>query len=123
LHEFKFDELLVNKELIEVFVQHIKQEVYSPALNQLNKKSPIEGLDLKNHETYSSFKKMLESVMTVVRNIQDPNYGVKPQMLLLVFIRRFNIHSECMEILSRTSAADNLCLCHVQHLYEIIELT
>ena len=32
LHEFKFDELLVNKELIEVFVRHINQEVYQPAL-------------------------------------------------------------------------------------------
>lgn len=86
LHEFKFDELLVNKELIEVFVRHINQEVYQPALRQLNKKSPIEGLNLENNETYSSFKKMLECIMTVVRNIQDPSYGVKPQMQILVFI-------------------------------------
>lgn len=44
-----------------------------------------------NNETYTAFKKMLEAVMTIVRKIKDPRYGVSKDMPILNFVERYNI--------------------------------
>lgn len=96
-----------------------------PALNKPNSISPIEGLNLVNNETYTAFKKMLESVMVIVKRIKDPRYGVKPEMTILQFVNRYNI--ECakntLESIDAQNPENSLCLQHIQHLYEIIEQT
>lgn len=80
-------------------------------------------MNLENHETYGAFKRMLESVMTVVSNIQDARYGVKPEMPLVEFINRFNLDTGSRNLIVRSSRSNQLCLSHILHLYEILELT
>lgn len=69
LHIFKYDELIVNKQLIDEFSEHVQQKVYQPALDNENKESPIDGLNLKNNQIYMAFKKMLEAIMAIVSKI------------------------------------------------------
>lgn len=66
---------------------------------------------------------MLEAVMTIVNNIKG--FGVKPEMSILEFVTRFKIDSDKNSIVSKIydNTGYHICLCHVLHLYEIIERT
>lgn len=123
LHIFKFDELMVSKQLIDEFTQHVEQEVYDGVQGESTNLSPIEGLNLNNHEIYSAFKRMLEAIMTIVSKIQDPRYGVKPYMIISDFVRRFNIDIQKIDLaqIEEMNEGGSLCLAHVLHLYEIVE--
>lgn len=123
LHIFKYDELMVSKQLIDEFTQNIEQEVY-PGVQKdpQDKISPIEGLNLNNHEVYTAFQKMLDAIMTIVSKIQDVRYGVQANMPIIDFVHRFKIDISKINLQEIEDHNDgDLCLTHVMHLYEVIE--
>lgn len=67
-----------------------------------------------------AFKKMLEAIMSVVSKIQDKRYGVKPTTAIKEFVNKYNIDNSIIQF---DGIQEQLLLCHVQHLYEIVERT
>ena len=86
-----------------------------------DERNPIKGLDLSNNQTYSEFKQLLEDLMRLVT--MTGGVGVDREQKIEDFANRFRFNCDKFPFRKIASGGANtaLRLCHIRHLYEILE--
>jgi hypothetical protein len=122
LDEFKFALDGIDTQIVDEFSGLIEQSEYAGAREMAaDKLNPIKGLDLSNNQTYSEFKQLLEDLMRLIT--MTGGVGVDREQTIEEFANRFRFDCEKFPLrkIAQGGANAALRLCHIRHLYEILE--